>query len=103
MRQQLITDSLNQKLIDQGLQRKLPESYPLIKMYREFLQITHPDQPEAVKSYIGVVRRCLYYVYIYFKKQFGSVPTHWSELLQYPEAIFKYFTLYVLYSHSDKT
>lgn len=67
-----------------GLQQKLPDSYPLLKMYRDLLMMSHKDQENAVNNYIGTISRCLRYVYDKLTVEGdGIAPGHWSQLLQY--------------------
>lgn len=62
-------------------------------MYRGVLTMTHPNQPEAVGNYLATISRCLKYVEDRIVEKTGSVPAHWSELLQFPEHILEYFRL----------
>lgn len=79
-------------LRDTGLLQQLPSDHPLLKMYDQTVDMTHPDQRDARSNYMKTVSRTLHFVQQWLVKN-NRPPNHCVDLLLAPQAIVEYLDL----------
>ena len=72
--------SFRRDLTAGGLQERLPDDHPLLKLHRSSLTLSHGSDTAAVKNYLANVSRILFYVSAWLRDKKTPV-VHWSDLL----------------------
>ncbi|KAF0743529.1 Uncharacterized protein FWK35_00028422 [Aphis craccivora] len=84
-----VANTLAARLFNAGLQNQLATDHPLLCLYRNVLNSTHPTQPETIDNYLATASRVLRYVQDKCNRE--NVPVHhWVVLLQKPDYIIEY-------------
>lgn len=79
-------------MTDAKLQLLLPNDHPLLVMYSKVLAMTHPNQSEAVQSYLNIISRVFRFVTDWLIQK-GRSPTHWSDLMVTAAPIIEYLDM----------
>jgi len=72
--------SVRKAIQDEGLNKQLPKTHPLIVMFNDTLRISHGDVSTAFSNNVAKVSRVLYYVQVHLLKS-GNQPKHWADLV----------------------